>query len=51
MEETRAPGKECPKCKHEMEINTSKYCNVGIWLCPNCGEEIYKEITVVRRNI
>lgn len=34
-------NRECPQCKHEMEINYDKYCNVVVWICPKCGEEIY----------
>jgi len=33
--------RECPECKHEMEIAFEKYIDAIVWVCPDCGEEIY----------
>jgi len=34
-------GRDCPECKKEMIIDHDKYVNVVVWICPDCGHEIY----------
>lgn len=34
-------NRECPKCKKEMSVDSNKYVDVIVWVCKECGHEIF----------
>lgn len=34
-------NRKCPECGKKMEVNCNKYVNATVWVCENCGKEIF----------